>query len=1057
MSRIYHLLYWMLAIVCLSACSDENPFSTANGTLYDEEVTALLQISHQPADDVKVTTRSTLGEVPETRVLNMFVYIFVNGKRIYSHYFNKGNMKPSADEVTQSGENCWYMRNTTTAGTPSQGTAKICIPRFEGGTLYIISNIDADMVNISPERLNLIQTEDEMNDLTASLNQETVSRNGYFPMVAVVENIKVGNDNLIVYEGNNASVTALLERMDAKIQVYVRAAAGETSTEEEEVTTVKEFVPESWRVVHIPKGAYVVPRPIAVETDYATADYNEAGYFSTTTTHFETSEKDTEYNTNKHGFSFYMLENREYRKNPVNGNYHQRDLRIKNSDGSYNTENGLWQNAPEQGTYLEIKGDVVMEVDVSSQAGTQQLTANVTYYIHLGDLTAGMDNYNIERNTTYTYTITIHGADKIELEVATSQPDSETEFTEAESGAAGMVYISREYTYTFDAHYGQRVFCFDAEYIEPEQVTWYVKTPFGNEGIPPKVNGVEIPAGYDYKWVEFMLNPLQGNGTYSQLNQAYPGYKNRTGGEEGLNVGDTGHLMDVVEFTEWIKQEKLKYDRGEENAFVEEEDAEWKAKFPDEPTKYMRHRLYATIFVNEYYYEEHPITGVKDNLLWKQFVNQPNRLMHILCDSRHSLDGESSYTGSIITIRQRSIQTPYNINKGTLQSGWGCETVDETRDMNLSFYEDDSKYTKTDFGNDARNNGLYNTACLWNLITLTGNNGSKTPTGYNSSQNWSTYLDYARENDHNIIFMKEDLDCHRYSAMMRNRDNNGNGTIDPEEVRWYIASLQQLYGLYIGGLGLSDEAQLYPKSIATQPNERDSNNKWKWRNHIICSTQTSVTESSQRGSEYFPDYLWAEEGVSVAGYRQEWQKQALMSIRCVRNLGLDNPTTENIWDKTQNIPTDLISFEEDGKVCRFNLSNVNEKSLRDYSTTKELEPYDENNETSRPYQGFITSEAFITSNVPNYNTIKTNLESGGSYGTDGYRLPNVREAALMSLYCSSTWWNGKIIHSSSYYSHGSLGSKYDNATTSWGFQYNYIGLNSSQNALRFVKDYMPTE
>jgi hypothetical protein len=50
-----------------------------------------------------------------------------------------------------------------------------------------------------------------------------------------------------------------------------------------------------------------------------------------------------------------------------------------------------------------------------------------------------------------------------------------------------------------------------------------------------------------------------------------------------------------------------------------------------------------------------------------------------------------------------------------------------------------------------------------------------------------------------------------HSILTRNRDNNGNGVIDAEELRWYITSLEQLYGLYIGELGMDADAKLYRK------------------------------------------------------------------------------------------------------------------------------------------------------------------------------------------------------------------------------------------------------
>ena len=77
----------------------------------------------------------------------------------------------------------------------------------------------------------------------------------------------------------------------------------------------------------------------------------------------------------------------------------------------------MWVYAPEEGTYLEIKGEVVMVVDVSSEAKTQQLSADVTYYVHLGDFAQDIADFKVRRNTNYIYTITIKGVNSIQVEV----------------------------------------------------------------------------------------------------------------------------------------------------------------------------------------------------------------------------------------------------------------------------------------------------------------------------------------------------------------------------------------------------------------------------------------------------------------------------------------------------------------------------------------------------------------------------------------------------------------------------------------------------------------
>ena len=69
----------------------------------------------------------------------------------------------------------------------------------------------------------------------------------------------------------------------------------------------------------------------------------------------------------------------------------------------------------------------------------------------------------------------------------------------------------------------------------------------------------------------------------------------------------------------------------------------------------------------------------------------------------------------------------------------------------------------------------------------------------------------------------------------------------------------------------------------------------------------------------------------------------------------------------------------------------------------------------------------------------------------------MREAAILSLFCTSQWWNGKQIYSCSYYSHGSLGGNlyYDDGTITWTFMNNYITMSGGVDSIRCVRDIEP--
>ena len=161
------------------------------------------------------------------------------------------------------------------------------------------------------------------------------------------------------------------------------------------------------------------------------------------------------------------------------------------------------------------------------------------------------------------------------------------------------------------------------------------------------------------------------------------------------------------------------------------------------------------------------------------------------------------------------------------------------------------------------------------------------------------------------------------------------------------------------------------------------------------------------------------------------------------------------WALPSYLPSLIPISIASGSDYKFDLRNINAKSLRFY-TTKELEPSDEHSEMSRIYYGFETGDSFPTGDYP---ALKADLDVGKSPCPEGWRVPNVREGALMALYCSSDWWNtggqGNIIVSS-YYSNGTLGNKHDTESPSWQFGHKHASIGvPEETGTRCVRDYLP--
>ena len=156
-------------------------------------------------------------------MLNLFIFLFDSGgNKLYSKWFESADMVGSDSEVASAGKECWHVSNPSASaaatGTTAKGTVKFKAPVGSGLKLYAIANLDADMVRISSDLLSHnINSESDLLDFHIYLNQETVSRNGYFPMTGMREGITITTDNTSSI--NTATDPLRLRRLDAILTI----------------------------------------------------------------------------------------------------------------------------------------------------------------------------------------------------------------------------------------------------------------------------------------------------------------------------------------------------------------------------------------------------------------------------------------------------------------------------------------------------------------------------------------------------------------------------------------------------------------------------------------------------------------------------------------------------------------------------------------------------------------------------------------------------------------------------------------------------------------------
>lgn len=1061
------ILYIIALFVLLLSQSCVKQIEYVDSSL--EEGEGWLYVNFGPQELIQVQTKSTQNYNSENAISNLYIFLFDSGgNKLYGKWLTSSSLLSSEANVLSSTDDCWYVANSSTAGTPTKGCFKIKASAGNNFELYVITNLDSDMSRISSDLLShSVATKDDLLKFKLVLNQESVNRNINFPMLGSMTGITItaGTTNKL----NNTSKPLKLDRIDSKVRFVFKTGTRPDAKGQR----IKSFEAKQWKVVNVPISSFLVPHDsdaTVVPADATTDQYETyAPYF------FETDWRNIEdYTKTTQEFSFYMLENRQNPKNGSFTKYNERSRQIKTASGLNQTVNvnytslhgenvnrtlRVFQNANDFSTYVLVTGRVEMDL-VNDNAG-QTLGADVQYLIHLGNWSSTISNtggwdkdeytnvkdFNTRRNHSYTYTVTVNSVDNIRVEV-------ETGAQENQPGATGEVIIAKEEIALCDAHYVSKTMTFHAKNFvtvggdgtvtsTADRLTWKVKTPFG-EGAPKKINGIDIADSLDYKWVHFRLNKQSANKSYYAdkrrkytqrvfESKAIPQPNPEDDGTEGLYGYHNDGCMDIIHLVQYIKTQVGLYTDyrnevnrvfnagGDTTTVVNHSDfdsglLENGSRDPDGP------KICVTAFVDEYYYDEHPITKRKSPTLWKYFVNQDDRTMHILCDSNSSIDLESTSTGSVITIQQHSIKSIFNTDPSydVLQTAWGLECTDEFSDQ-VKVYNVGGGYSDSGKNTD-KYNGRANSVFEWGLAP-TGTTVS-TITDITSGVSWGTYINYEVPNE--VPLMQNAYKSLRYFCMAKNRDNNGNGKIEKDEVRWYLASIQQLVGLFVGNGVIQQSARLYYRT----PEQKESSAKNDWYQFVISSTHHSNG----------PTVIWGQEGLSTSSLSQSqgWASGVTAyGIRCVRNLGIDSNADIN------EAPADFLTKTENNGSVTFEATHLNAAALRDYTST-DLPYADEWSSANRLYKRFEVAPDYTDfSSTIDFAKFQADIDARGSYLSgycpEGYRIPNQMELAMMNYYMD-------------------LGSYYLYSRTYWSFgpytgKYGPTGKSDNANNIGFMRVY----
>lgn len=606
-------------------------------------------------------------------------------------------------------------------------------------------------------------------------------------------------------------------------------------------------------------------------------------------------------------------------------------------------------NAPANATYVVIHGKY--------QGG--DYAGDLSYTVHLGDFSKHPADFTVAANSNYEYTLTIKGVNNFiaesRKEAGADDPGSEgvvifkgTDILEVDCHyeARAMKFSMSELNQIINVdHYGyilkiQTAFCETISMIVDGNGNIYdaaefktqsnptVLTTVGADGMPVDASRILISGDADFDWVRFVKN----TGVYSD--SATPS------SNPGCMVSSTHAISDVCAYPGRDNTQTIfQFLRDLYKAGKDQDASYFNATGSS---------VYVTCFVDENYYP-------KKN--WTEYVNKSEpRRMYFANELFVSEDGQSSFAKAKYVVSQKSIWTFYKLDS-TLKP-FGLESVSEEKAQGVDVVGGTNSNPK-DW--DGRTSAI-------------SNNRNK---GFYASSTKSTG--------------KQDIYKDAYKACMsRNRDENGNGTIDENEIKWYLASVDQYKGMWAGEEAFDADARLFKATesewtdlkTAFDSNGGNNNGALKKWHYFTCSSA---------------DTFWAEEGCATG------TDGSATMVRCIRTLASNSDGLESA-ETYYSYKDDIVELK------------LNDVALRTPQAGGFQTYFERGKKSNQLYKKFKIADANLTGTYKRNQVISTAKGSGFIDSTDdvcqkaaGYggswRVPNQRELSIMSAVNNETFIN----------------------------------------------------
>lgn len=613
-----------------------------------------------------------------------------------------------------------------------------------------------------------------------------------------------------------------------------------------------------------------------------------------------------------YNFSFLMMENRKKTITNTPPKSYDEREKMENIAGSHKN----FIHADPRSTYVVLKGTykgkTTHKIDENDTKDEKDVLAYTTYYIHLGDW-RNKDYGNFKIFRNNSYIYNVTILGVDDLLVEV--------LTKVQAwGSDGEMYLSSSMAETFDAHYGTTVISFKKDEIKALAEQCKSEDEFVNKFVILAATPLNsfVADKTDLDWVTYRRNSNDDD------REKYAKYK------DSGNLGYDDKLLDAESF---------------------KRDLYRSVTTKNVPDPYDSNGLiYYTCFIDEYFYYKDK--EKKEPAEYSMFINQSPRTIQISSNyykNKDILSGESSINLATYVFTQKSIWTVYNLEKAHEINAWGTESVMEGKRV---------KSTSTDknYKNDDPLQGRNNIINYYNETSF--------------KFDWDKVVDY-RTNE-----MKKDFNTSFYACMNRNRDLNGDGQINDDEIRWYLPALNQYMGFWMGVDVLPEEVRLYNgnKRLPDDQNEyiylssTNSEIKKKWSAMLFWASAGSSTSSYHQATEEYPTKTYKE-----------------LSYRCVRNL--------------KNITSEINDFLK----AEGSLSNTGyEANTYEYFTNTYLNPKAIRANVTLPL-GSNHTHLDEENRLPMKFQVGTRSAEKVIWGNEvkcpsGWRLPNQRELSIIAFH-----------------------------------------------------------